>query len=97
MCSIKLAGITKTQQSARSRHLVFAGEAGSVWRADKLRDLDWRARTLGIDSDPAIAALAAQIREHTAALEALAEAQRQPGYERKWWQDGEYDSARADQ
>jgi tetratricopeptide (TPR) repeat protein len=26
----------------------------------------------------------------------LWEAQREPGYKRKWWQDGEYDSARAD-
>lgn len=73
-----------------------ADEAGSVWRDHKLRDFMFRLRSLGLEDDPQFAALAAQIAEQTAALEALAEAQRGPGYQRPWWQDGEYDAARAD-
>ena len=71
-------------------------EAGSVWRGEKLRGFAFRARCLGVEGDPAAAALLRQIAEHTAALEALAEAQRAPGASRPWWADGEYDAARAD-
>ncbi len=73
-----------------------AGEAGSLWRSEKLRDFVFRLRCLGLENDPQFVALAAQIAEETAALEKLAEVQKAPDYERPWWQDGEYDSARAD-
>ena len=71
-------------------------EAGSLWRTEKLRDFVFRLRCLGLEDDPQFAALAAQIAEETQALEKLAEAQKAPDYQRPWWQDGEYDSARAD-
>lgn len=67
-----------------------------MWRAEKLRDFEWRLRCLGVKDDPGFAVLLAQISEHTAALEQLAERQRQPDYERPWWADGEYDGGRAD-
>lgn len=76
--------------------MLLAGEAGSTWRLDKLRDFEWRARCLGLASDPAFESLLSHIKDHTEQLERLWEVQREPGYERKWWQDGEYDSARAD-
>lgn len=62
-----------------------------------MRDLVWRAKCLSLQDDPFVAELIAQMGEHTEALESLWEQQRQPGYEPKWWQDGEYDGARADQ
>lgn len=43
-----------------------------------------------------MAALAERIARETAALEELAERQRAPDYVAPWWQDGEYDSGRAD-
>jgi len=73
-----------------------AAEAGSVWRGEKLRDFVFRLCCLGLEGDPEFAALAAQIAETTQELEQLAERQRQPDYQRPWWQDGEYDAARAD-
>lgn len=73
-----------------------AGEAGSVWRSEKLRDFVFRLRCLGLEGDPQYAALVEQIAKETEALEALADRQRQPDYHRPWWQDGEYDSVRAD-
>lgn len=75
---------------------VPAVEAGTVWREEKLRDFVFRLRCLGLEGDPQFAALAAQIAEATSALDELAEAQRRPEYQRPWWQDGEYDGARAD-
>lgn len=71
-------------------------EAGSVWRTEKLREFAFKARALSMQDDPEIAALLAKATEHTAVLEALATAQAEPAYERPWWQDGEYDNARAD-
>lgn len=56
----------------------------------------FRLRCLGLENDPQFAALAAQIAEETTALEELATAQKAADYQRPWWQDGEYDSARAD-
>lgn len=73
-----------------------AGEAASAWRTDKLKDFAWRLRCLGMDQDPEFASILAQIGEHTTALEEMWEQQKQQGYERPWWADGEYDAARAD-
>ena len=61
-----------------------------------MKDFEWRARCLGIHSDPAVAALIHQIHDQTTYLENLWEQQRDPGYKKQWWQDGEYDAVRAD-
>eukprot|EP00887_Chlorella_sp_A99_P007751 scaffold20.g7751.t1 len=73
-----------------------AGEAGSVWREDRLREFVFQARVLGLEDDPQVTALLAAVAKHTQALEELAQAQSDPAYVRPWWQDGEYDDARAD-
>ena len=75
---------------------IIAVEAGSLWRDEKLHDFSFRLRCLGLEGDPQMTALLSQIAQQTQELELLAERQRQPDYERPWWQDGEYDSARAD-
>ena len=67
-----------------------------MWRSDRLHDLDWRLRCLGLDQDPLFQSLLGQINEHTAGLEQLWEQQKQPEYKRPWWADGEYNEARAD-
>lgn len=71
-------------------------DAAAEWRSEKLRDFVWRARCLGIDQDPEVAAVIAQMRETTADLEDMATKQASPDYERPWWKDGEYDEARAE-
>ena len=68
-----------------------------MWRAGRLQDLKTRIESLALGAHPEVSALAAKMQEHTAALDALWESQQQPGYERRWWQDGEYDRGRADQ
>jgi DnaJ family protein C protein 7 len=73
-----------------------AGEAGSAWRLDKMRDFQFKAKCLGIENDPAILEILKEIQEQTSELETLWEHQKSPEYTRKWWQDGEYDSHRAD-
>jgi DnaJ homolog subfamily C member 7 len=79
-------------------HLITlnAGEAGSAWRLDKMRDFEFQAKCLGIENDPAILEILNQIKYQTSELENLWEEQKNPEYNRKWWQDGEYDSHRAD-
>lgn len=74
----------------------FSDEAASAWRQEKLRDFVWRARCLGLADDPAVAALLGSIQSQTTDLEELQQRQSQPGYERPWWADGEYDAGRAD-
>lgn len=74
----------------------IAGEAGSAWRLERLRDFEWRAKCLGLADDPSIAALVEQIKQETLELEELWRKQKEPDYERKWWQDGDYDEQRAD-
>lgn len=71
-------------------------DAGTSWRAEKLKDLVWRARCLGVRDLPAVQALEREIRDSTAALDAMAVEQSAPGYVRPWWKDGEYDEARAE-
>ncbi|KAI3437949.1 hypothetical protein D9Q98_000393 [Chlorella vulgaris] len=73
-----------------------AREAGSVWRTEKLKDFVFRLKCLGLDEDPQYVDLVGQIAADTAALEELVVKQSQPDYEPPWWQDGEYDSGRAD-
>ena len=73
-----------------------AGEAGSAWRLEKMRDFEFKAKCLGIENDTAILEILNQIQQQTTELENLWEEQKTPTYTRKWWQDGEYDSHRAD-
>ena len=75
---------------------MVAVEAGCLWRGEKLNDFVFRLRCLGLEDDPQFAGLVSEISQHTAALEQLAEQQQRPDYCRPWWQDGEYDSGRAD-
>ncbi|KAG7673318.1 hypothetical protein Ndes2526B_g03243 [Nannochloris sp. 'desiccata'] len=72
------------------------GEAGSTWRLDKMRDFEFKAKCLGIENDPAILQILNHIKQETFELENLWGEQKNPEYNRKWWQDGEYDSERAD-
>ena len=71
-------------------------DAGTSWRAEKLKDLVWRAKCLGVRDLPAVQALEREMRDATAALDAMAVEQSAPGYVRPWWKDGEYDEARAE-
>jgi DnaJ homolog subfamily C member 7 len=73
-----------------------AGEAASVWRAEKLRDFLWRARCLGIEAEPTVRELLARLQAETTTIDAIWQQQQESGYQRKWWQDGEYDAHRAD-
>lgn len=73
-----------------------AGEAGSVWRNDRLKEFCFQVRCMGLEDDPAYTHLLSQIEQHTNMLEELYEDQKKPEYEVPWWQDGEYDDARAD-
>jgi len=61
-----------------------------------MRDFEFKAKCLGIESDPAIIEILNQIKQETFELETLWEKQKNPEYNRKWWQDGEYNSERAD-
>ena len=71
--------------------------AGHVWRQRRLADLAARAEAAGLGGHSGSHALLAAIREHTAALDALADAQADPGGPgAPWWADGEYSDARAD-
>jgi tetratricopeptide (TPR) repeat protein len=75
----------------------IAGEAGSVWRTNRLSEYRFQLRQLGLEDDPAFASLFNQMQQHTDELEKLWEQQKQPDYQQHWWQDGEYDEERADQ
>ena len=61
-----------------------------------MRDFEFKAKCLGIENDPAILEILNQIKQETFELETLWEEQKTPGYSRKWWQDGEYNTERAD-
>lgn len=61
-----------------------------------MKDFEWRIRCLGKETDPEFAQLLKQLHEETVAIEKLWEDQKNPDYNKKWWQDGEYDSERAD-
>ena len=71
-------------------------DAGTEWRATRLRDLAWRARCLGVHDAPEIQSALLAMREATAELDAMSIAQSSPSYHRPWWADGEYDEARAE-
>ena len=71
-------------------------DAGTSWRAEKLKDLVWRAKCLGVRDLPAVQALEREMRDATAVLDAMAVEQSAPEYARPWWKDGEYDEARAE-
>ena len=73
------------------------GEAGSVWRLEKMKDFEWRMRCLGLENDPEYKRMQELIVGYTQDLESMWEEQQKPEYEKKWWQDGEYDARRADE
>jgi len=52
---------------------------------------------LGLENDPLFHELALKIQKETKELDSLWEEQSKPGYERKWWQDGEYNAEKADE
>jgi hypothetical protein len=76
---------------------VLAGEAGAVWRAARLEQLERQLEHLGLQEDLKFGGLLQQIRESNRALDEMWEAQKSADYVRPWWQDGEYDDARADE
>ena len=65
-------------------------------RAERLKDLAWRAKCLRVHDTPEIQEALAAMRASTAALDEMAVAQSSPTYERPWWADGEYDERRAE-
>jgi len=71
-------------------------DAGTSWRAEKLKDLIWRAKCLGVRDTPEVQALEREMREATVVLDRMAVEQSDPKYERPWWKDGEYDAQRAE-
>ncbi|KFM27841.1 Small glutamine-rich tetratricopeptide repeat-containing protein 2 [Auxenochlorella protothecoides] len=74
------------------------GEAGAVWRSHRLRTLESRLQGLDLGDEQAaeVVALLQRVREETAVLDAMWQAQRAPDYQPRWWQDGELDRERAD-
>lgn len=52
---------------------------------------------MGLQDDPVFQDMAAKLHESTEILEKMWQEQSDPSYQRKWWQDGEYDSDGADQ
>lgn len=72
------------------------GEAASIWRAEKLKDFEWRIRCLGKATDPEFSALLLRLANETEEVEKLWQTQKEPSYQRRWWQDGEYDDERAE-
>ena len=71
-------------------------DAGTEWRAEKLKDLIWRAKCLGVHDSPEVQSLETQMRESTTILNHMAVKQNSPEYNRPWWKDGEYDEVRAE-
>lgn len=71
-------------------------DAGVTWRQEKLKDLVWRAKCLGIRESPEVSLLEQKMRESTQVLDQMAVEQACPTYERPWWKDGEYDEVRAE-
>lgn len=67
-----------------------------MWRSDKASGFAWRAKCLGVDADPAVAAMLAQIDAETTALDDMWAQQQAIGGGAPWWADGEYDDAEAD-
>ncbi len=67
-----------------------------MWRSEKIKDFVFRLKCLGLEGEPQFAELLGQIAHETEAVEEIAGKQKESGYERPWWQDGEYDSRRAD-
>lgn len=78
------------------RLLISAGEASSVWRNETLRDLEWRARCLGLEGNPEVQGLLAQLLEQSSEVESLWQKQQDPSYQAPWWADGDYDDTKAD-
>ncbi|KAK9808783.1 hypothetical protein WJX72_003609 [[Myrmecia] bisecta] len=73
-----------------------AGEAGSVWRIEKLRDFDWKVRCAGLETSGKLQELLQQIQQNTVALEELQKKQQASDYQPAWWADGEYSDSGAD-
>jgi len=68
-----------------------------VWRLEKLKDFAWKMKCLGMEDQPEFVQLQYQIEQYTKELEDMWEEQKKPEYEKKWWQDGEYDAGKADE
>ncbi|KAK3268510.1 hypothetical protein CYMTET_22993 [Cymbomonas tetramitiformis] len=72
-------------------------EAGRVWRLEKLKDFEWKAKCAGIQDDPEVVAILEEMRRETAELEKISEKEKEEGGAAHWWCDGEYDDVRADE
>ena len=70
---------------AEVRPCADPNDAGTAWRAERLKDLAWRAKCLRVHDTPEIQEALAAMRASTAALDEMAVAQSSPTYERPWW------------
>ena len=71
--------------------------AGEMWRRATLREFRWRARCLGVESDPAIARALGEMAALTVDLSEMSETQERSTARAPWWRDGEYDARRAEE
>ena len=67
---------------AEVRPCADPNDAGTAWRAERLKDLAWRAKCLRVHDTPEIQEALAAMRASTAALDEMAVAQSSPTYER---------------
>ena len=86
----------RPQPSSSCLLMHLTGEAGSVWRRHKSVDFESKLRVLGMRDNPEARALFAELQAATSAVEVIWKEQQQPGYQAKWWADGEYDEGEAD-
>ena len=71
-------------------------DLGKVWRCEKVRDFEWRARCLGLDKNPEAAELLRRMLRCTEELNEIGDALARGDAEPKWWLGGDYDARRAE-
>mmetsp|Transcript_7790 Transcript_7790/g.14742 ORF Transcript_7790/g.14742 Transcript_7790/m.14742 type:complete len:553 (+) Transcript_7790:139-1797(+) len=72
-------------------------DAGSVWRIEKIKDFQWRAKCMGIQDNPEIRAILNEMIRETNQLEEMVQEEKSEGKKKHWWCDGEYDDERAEE
>ena len=72
-------------------------DLGKVWRCEKVRDFEWRARCLGLDKNPEAAELLRRMLRCTEELNEIGDALARGDAEPKWWLGGDYDARRAEE
>ena len=78
--------------------MLSLGEAGSVWRHEKLKEFEKKMQALGLEDTEEFVQLQQQIVKYTIELEELWKTvQEDESGNSQWWHDGEYDAVRADE